>query len=111
MIFEKKTLFLQVYVNCSKKFFSHLQVCTIYLVNYYISKLVDESKTFLCSKHKLVKSKFFVEKNTKTRKIVKCNKCCLFLPCVIQKAHLHGLSDPWSPLTHQTIQTCYCIKL
>ena len=47
MIFEKKTLFLQVYVNCSKKVFSHLQVCTIYLVNYYIRKLAHESKLFL----------------------------------------------------------------
>ena len=111
MIFDQKLCFCNFMLTAQKKVFSNFQVCTIYLVNYYISKLVDESKTFLCSKHKLVKSKFFVEKNTKTRKIVKCNKCCLFLPCVIQKAHLHGLSDPWSPLTHQTIQTCYCIKL
>ena len=69
MIFEKKPLFLQVYVNCSKKVFPHLQVCTIYLVNYYIRKLVHESKTFLSSKHKIVKSKFFDQKITETRKI------------------------------------------
>ena len=68
MIFEKKTSILQFYVNCTRKVFSHLQVCKIYLVNYYISKLVHESKLFLCSKHKIVKSKFF---DRKLRKHVK----------------------------------------
>ena len=58
MIFEK-TLILQFYVNCTKKVFSHLQVCAIYLVNYNISKLAHESKLFLCSWRKIVKSKFF----------------------------------------------------
>ena len=57
-----KTLILQFYVNCTKKVFSHLQVCAIYLVNYYISKLAHESKLFLCSQHKIVKSKF-LDKN------------------------------------------------
>ena len=61
MILEK-TLFLQFYVICTRKVFSHLQVCKIYLVNYYISKLVHESKTFMCSKHKIAKSKFFDQK-------------------------------------------------
>ena len=73
MIFEKKTLFLQVYVSCTKKVFPHLQVCTIYLVNHYISQLVHESKTFFNSNHKLVKSKFFGKKNTKKRKIQNTN--------------------------------------
>ena len=66
-LFFLKTLILQFYVNCTIEVFSHLQVCTIYLVNYYISKLVHESEPFLCSKHKLVKSKFFdknLAKNT-----------------------------------------------
>ena len=69
--FCPKTSFLQVYVNCSKKVFPHLQVCTIYLVNYYIRKLVHESKTFLCSKLKLVKSKFLTKKLPKKPKHVK----------------------------------------
>ena len=50
---KKKPLFLQVYINCSKKFFSHLQVCTIYLVNYYIRKLVQEAKLFCAANLKL----------------------------------------------------------
>ena len=70
MIFEKKLRLYNFMLTAQEKFFSHLQVCKIHLVNYYISQLVHESKLFHNSKHKLVKSKFFLKKkNTKSRKI------------------------------------------
>ena len=65
MIFRNRTLFLQFYAYRTKEVFSHLQVYTIYLVNYYIRKLAHESLLLLCSKHKIVKSKFFDQKLSK----------------------------------------------
>ena len=62
MIFRNQTLFLQFYAYRTKEVFSHLQVYTIYLVIYYIRKLAHESLLLLCSKHKIVKSKFFDQK-------------------------------------------------
>ena len=89
MIFEKKTSILQFYVNCTRKVFSHLQVCKIYLVNYYISQLVHESKTFFNSNHKLVKSKFFGKKIRKDVKF-KIRTC-----------------SPWFWVGHMSSLICY----
>ena len=47
--FWEKTLFLQFYVNCTKEVFSHLQVYTIYLVNYCIRKLAHGLVLLWCS--------------------------------------------------------------
>ena len=62
MIFDQKLYFCNFTLTAQKKVFSHLQVYTIYLVNYYIRKLAHESKLFLCSKLKIVKSKFLTKK-------------------------------------------------
>ena len=63
--------------------FSNLQVCTIYLVNYYIRKLAHESVLLLSSKHKIVKSKFLVKKSQKLVKSVKnvTNAAYFYLVC------------------------------
>ena len=63
--------------------FSNLQVCTIYLVNYYIRKLAHVSVLLLSSKHKIVKSKFLVKKFPKLVKSVKnvTNVAGFYLVC------------------------------
>ena len=58
MIFGFCTLFLQFYAYGTKEVFFPLQVCTIYLVNYYLKELAHGSVLLLSSKHKIVKTKF-----------------------------------------------------
>ena len=62
--FGNCTLFLQFYAYCIKEVFFPLQVCTIYLVNFYIKELAHDSVLLLCSKHKIVKTKFNFKKSS-----------------------------------------------